>query len=204
MRTYHNFIAGKWTPAASGRTTQTRNPADTREIVAEYAASEAPEALAAIEAAVRAAPAWGDATAVARGRVLSKASQILEARKAELAELLTREEGKTLAEATGEVGRAVDIFRFYGGLSYTLGGRTIPHDLPGNLLYTVRRPVGIVALITPWNFPVAIPAWKLAPALVTGNAVILKPAGVAPALAVELARALHEAGLPKGVLNVVL
>src|SRR4051812_38865971 len=98
MRTYQNFIAGKWTPAASGRTTQTRNPADTREVVAEYAASEAPEALAAIDAAKAAAAAWADTTSVARGRILSKASQIIESRKAELAELLTREEGKTLAE----------------------------------------------------------------------------------------------------------
>jgi aldehyde dehydrogenase (NAD+) len=102
------------------------------------------------------------------------------------------------------VQRAADIFRFYGGLSYTIGGRTIPHDLPGNLLYTTRRPLGVVALITPWNFPVAIPAWKLAPALVTGNAVVLKPAGIAPALSLELARVLHEAGLPKGVLNVIV
>ena len=203
MRTYLNYLNGAWVPARSGKTVQTRNPADTREIVAEYAAGGADDALAAIAAAQRAAPAWADTTAVARGRVLSKASQLIEARKAELAELLTREEGKTLAESTGEVQRAADIFRFYGGLSYTLGGRTIPHDLPGNLLYTVRRPLGVVGLITPWNFPVAIPAWKLAPALVAGNAVILKPAGAAPAPALELARALHDAGLPKGVLNVV-
>ena len=203
MRTYQNFIGGAWTPAASGRTTQTRNPADTREIVAEYPASDAADALAAIAAAQKAAPAWADATAVARGRVLSKASQLLEPRKAELAELLTREEGKTLAEATGEVQRAIDLFRFYGGLSYTLGGRTIPHDLPGNLLYTVRRPLGVVGLITPWNFPVAIPAWKLAPALVAGNAVVLKPAGLTPALSFVLARTLADAGLPAGVLNVV-
>lgn len=204
MRTYQNFIGGDWVPARSGRTTHTRNPADTREIVAEYPAGDATDALAAIAAAERAAPAWADTTPVTRGRVLSKAAQLIEARKAELAELLTREEGKTLAEANGEVQRAADIFRFYGGISYTLGGRTIPHDLPGNLLYTTRRPVGVVGLITPWNFPVAIPAWKMAPALVAGNAVVLKPSGLAPALALELARLLAEAGLPAGVLNVVL
>jgi len=136
--------------------------------------------------------------------VLSRAAHILESRKVALAELLTREEGKTLAEAAGEVQRAVDIFRFFGGLSYTLGGQTLPHDLPGNLLYTRREPLGVVALITPWNFPVAIPAWKLAPALVAGNTVVLKPATPAPALALELARALAEAGLPAGVLNVVV
>ncbi|MCX8157682.1 MAG: aldehyde dehydrogenase family protein [Verrucomicrobiae bacterium] len=203
MRRYQQFIGGEWVPSANGAVLVTRNPADTREIVAEYAAGGQPDARAAIEAAQKAAPAWGAMTPVARGRILSTASNLLDARKKELAALLTREEGKTLAESTGEVQRAVDIFRFYGGLSYTVGGHTIPHDLPGNFLYTRREPLGVVALITPWNFPIAIPAWKLAPALLAGNAVILKPASQAPAMAMELARALAEAGLPKGVLNVV-
>jgi acyl-CoA reductase-like NAD-dependent aldehyde dehydrogenase len=204
MRTYQNFIGGEWAAARSGSTFQTLNPADTREAVAQYPLGNREDAAAAIEAARKAFPAWAATTPVARGRILSKASQILESRRAELAELLTREEGKTLAESTGEVQRAIDIFRFFGGLSYTLGGQTIPHDLPQNLLYTVRQPLGVVALITPWNFPVAIPAWKLAPALVSGNAVVLKPASQAPAMSLELARALAEAGLPKGVLNVVI
>ncbi len=204
MRTYQNFIGGEWVGAASGRTFQTRNPADTREVVAEYPLSGAEDASQAVAAARIALPGWAGMTAVARGRVLSKASQLLEARKPELAELLTREEGKTLAEATGEVQRATDIFRFFGGLSYTLGGQTIPHDLPGNLLYTTRSPLGVVALITPWNFPIAIPVWKIAPALVAGNVVVIKPASQTPALALEIARTLAEAGLPKGVLNVVV
>lgn len=202
-RQYQNFIAGEWVPAKSGNTYTNINPADTREKVAEYAHSGTEEAQAAIEAARKAFPGWSGMTAVARGRVLSKTSQILESRKAELSELLTREEGKTLAESQGEVQRAIDIFRFFGGLSYTLGGQTIPHDLPGNLLYTTRLPLGVVGLITPWNFPIAIPAWKMAPALVSGNAVVIKPASQAPAMTLELAKALHEAGLPKGVLNVV-
>jgi aldehyde dehydrogenase (NAD+) len=199
-----NFIGGDWVPARGGQTFETRNPADAREAVAQYPASGQPDARDAIQAATRAFPAWAAMTAVARGRVLSKASQILDSRKAELSELLTREEGKTLAESNGEVQRAIDLFRFFGGLSYTLGGQTIPHDLPNNLLYTVRQPLGVVVLITPWNFPIAIPAWKLAPALVSGNAVILKPASQAPAMTLELARALHEAGLPKGAMNVVI
>lgn len=203
MRTFQNFIGGDWVGARSGKTFQNLNPADTRETVAAYAHGGQDDARDAIAAATRALPSWSAATPVARGRVLSKASQLLEARKAELAELLTREEGKTLAESTGEVQRTVDILRFFGGLSYILGGQTIPHDLPGNLLYTVRQPVGVVGLITPWNFPIAIPAWKLAPALVSGNAVILKPASQAPAMSLELARVLADAGLPKGVLNVV-
>jgi len=102
------------------------------------------------------------------------------------------------------VQRTADIFRFFGGISYTLGGQTIPHDLPGNLLYTRREPLGVVGLITPWNFPIAIPAWKMAPALVSGNAVIIKPASQAPAMTCEVAKILAEAGLPKGVLNVVI
>jgi aldehyde dehydrogenase (NAD+) len=203
-RTYLNFIGGEWVVVRGGRTHQTRNPADTREIVAEYAVCSRDDVRAAVEAAGQAWPGWATTTAVARGRILSRASQLLESRKAELSELLTREEGKTLAESQGEVQRAVDIFRFFGGLSYTLGGQTLPHDLPGNLLFTVRQPLGVVALITPWNFPVAIPAWKLAPALVSGNAVVIKPASQAPALTLELARALHESGLPKGVVNVVV
>jgi acyl-CoA reductase-like NAD-dependent aldehyde dehydrogenase len=204
MRTQSNFINGEWRPAKSGRTVQNVNPADTREVVAEYPVSGNEEALEAIGAAQAAFAQWRAATPVARGRVLSKASQILETRKAELGEWLTREEGKTLPESLGEVQRAIDIFRFFGGLSYTIGGQTIPHDLPGNLLYTVRQPLGVVALITPWNFPIAIPAWKLAPALVSGNTVVIKPASQAPGMTLELARALHEAGLPKGVLNVVV
>ncbi len=204
MREYLNFIGGEWVPAKDGRTRVNTNPADNREKVAQYALGGAAEAAGAVECASRALAGWKAATPVARGRILSKTSQILESRKAELAELLTREEGKTLMESLGEVQRAVDIFRFFGGLSYTLGGQTIPHDLPGNLLYTSRLPLGVVALITPWNFPVAIPAWKLAPALLAGNTVVLKPASQAPALSLELARALMEAGLPKGVLNVVV
>jgi acyl-CoA reductase-like NAD-dependent aldehyde dehydrogenase len=204
MRSYQNFIGGAWAGAKSGRTFQNKNPADTREVVAEYPSSSGDEAQQAIDAAARAFPAWAAMTPVARGRVLSKTSQVLESRKAELAELLTREEGKTLAESTGEIQRAIDIFRFFGGLSYTIGGQTLPHDLPNNLLFTRREPLGVVALITPWNFPVAIPAWKLAPALVSGNSVVIKPASQAPALTLELAKALDEAGLPKGVLNVVI
>ncbi len=203
MRTYQNFIGGEWISAASGKTFTNQNPADTREAVASYQQSGQVETAAAVAAAQAAFAGWAAMTSVARGRILSKASQLLEAKKSELAELLTREEGKTLAEATGEVQRSADIFRFFGGLSYTIGGQTIPHDLPQNLLFTKREPLGVVGLITPWNFPIAIPAWKLAPALVSGNAVVLKPASQAPAMSLELAKVLAEAGLPKGVFNIV-
>jgi len=201
---YQNFIGGEWVAATSGKRFQVTNPADAREVVSDYPVSGQTEAVAAVQAAQKAFPQWQQMTPVARGRVLSKASEILASRKAEYAALLTREEGKTLMESTGEVQRAADIFRFFGGLSYTLGGQTIPHDFPNNLLYTVRQPLGVVALITPWNFPIAIPAWKLAPALIAGNAVVIKPASQSPALTLELAKVLDEAGLPKGVLNVVI
>src|SRR5438445_3534226 len=204
MRTYLNLIEGEWRAAKSAKTFQTVNPADKRETVAEYPLSGKEDASEAIEAAKKSFPGWSAMTPVARGRILSKASQILDSRKAELSELLTREEGKTLAESTGEVQRAIDIFRFFGGISYTIGGQTLPHDAPNNLLFTTRQPLGVVGLITPWNFPIAIPAWKMAPALLVGNTVVIKPATQAPALTLELARALHEAGLPKGVLNVVV
>jgi aldehyde dehydrogenase (NAD+) len=203
-QTCPNFIDGEWRPARSGAITQSRNPADTRQVVATYSVGNVIDAQDAIAAAICAFPVWGATSPVARGRFLSRAAQILESRKGELAELLTREEGKTVAESSGEVQRAIDIFRFFGGLSYTLGGQTLPHDLPHNLLYTTRQPLGVVGLITPWNFPIAIPAWKLAPALLAGNTIVLKPATQAPAMSLELARALAEAGLPKGVLNVVV
>jgi len=204
MRNYQNFIGGQWQAGVDSRMLENRNPADQRDVVARYAMAGAAEAQAAIESARRAFPAWSAATAVARGRILSKTAQIIEARLAELAELLTLEEGKTLAESKGEVQRAADIFRFFGGLSYLWGGQVIPHDLPGNLLYTRREPLGVVGLITPWNFPIAIPAWKLAPALLCGNCVVLKPASPAPAMAMELAKALAEAGLPAGALSVLV
>jgi acyl-CoA reductase-like NAD-dependent aldehyde dehydrogenase len=201
---YNNFIGGSWLPADSGHSYRNANPADTREVVAAYPLSGQADAEAAIDAAKTAYADWAATTPVARGRILGRASQIIETRKIELAAQLTREEGKTHSESLGEIQRTADIFRFFGGLSYQLGGQTIPHDLPNNLLYTRREPLGVVGLITPWNFPAAIPAWKLAPALVCGNTVVLKPASQAPAMALELAKALAEAGLPNGVFNVVI
>lgn len=203
MRKELNYIGGEWVSAKSGRTFEILNPADTREVVAEYPASGKEDVIDAVNCARDAFKKWSGMTAVARGRYLSRASWILDGRKEELARELTREEGKTYAESLAEVQRAIDIFRYYGGLSYTLGGQTIPHDQPDNLLYTVREPIGVFGLITPWNFPIAIPAWKLAPALVCGNTVVLKPATQAPGMAIALAKALAEAGLPAGVLNVV-
>ena len=204
MKEYKNFIDGEWVSAVSSDTFSNHNPADTREEVTSYAKGGRADAQSAIAAAAAAFPGWRATTAPARGKILSAVANILAGRKDELAETLCREEGKTKVEAGMEVGRTVDIFRFMAGLSYTIGGSVVPHDLPNNLLFTKREPLGVVALITPWNFPIALPAWKLAPALVSGNTVVHKPASMAPAMALEMAKAFDEAGLPKGVLNVVV
>jgi aldehyde dehydrogenase (NAD+) len=204
MRKYENFIDGSWAGSQGGKRYQTINPADQREKVADYPLSGAEETRQAIAAAQKAFETWSRATSPARGRILARAALLIEGRKAELAELLTREEGKTLGESLGEVQRTIDIFRFFGGLSFITGGQTIPHESPGNFLYTIRQPLGVVGMITPWNFPIAIPGWKLAPALISGNTVVIKPASQTPSMTLELAKALEEAGLPKGVLNVVV
>jgi alpha-ketoglutaric semialdehyde dehydrogenase len=146
-------------------------------------------------------PAWAKTPAPARGAILDKASQIITTRLDEMARTLTREEGKTLAEARGEVLRARDIFKYYSGEGWRYGGQMLPSSVHNELLYTRREPLGVVSIITPWNFPIAIPAWKIAPALVYGNTVIFKPAEDAPLTALMLIEALLEAGLPSGVIN---
>ena len=147
MKQYQNFINGEWVPAASGDTFTNHNPADTREAVAEYAKGGTADAQAAVEAAQAAFPGWRDTTPPARGKILSAVANILASRQGELAELLCREEGKTKIEAGMEVGRTVDIFRFMAGLSYTIGGQVVPHDLPNNMLYTKREPLGVVVIV---------------------------------------------------------
>jgi acyl-CoA reductase-like NAD-dependent aldehyde dehydrogenase len=157
----------------------------------------------AIQAARSAFPAWSKTPAPARGAILDKASQILTSRLDEIAAALTREEGKTLAEAKGEVTRARDIFKYYAGEGWRYGGQVLPSVVNDELLYTRREPLGVVSIITPWNFPIAIPAWKIAPALIYGNTVVFKPAEDAPLTALMLVEALVEAGLPSGVINFV-
>ena len=147
---------------------------------------------------------WSHTPAPVRGKILFRALDILRTRVDELAETLTREEGKTIADSRGEVQRAMNILEFTAGEGRRLGGATIPSELPNNFIYTVRQPIGVVALITPWNFPVAIPIWKIAPALVAGNTVVFKPAELTPLCAVRLIEIFEEAGIPPGVLNLVL
>jgi aldehyde dehydrogenase (NAD+) len=195
-----HLIAGEWL----GEPERTReNPARPGEVVAEIAAGGDAEVEAAIEAAQAAFPAWRRTPAPARGAIVTRAAELLAARKDQVARDLTAEEGKTLTEATGEVQRSIDILRFFGGEGWRIGGEQLPSSVPSTHLYTVKEPLGVVGLITPWNFPIAIPTWKLAPALVAGNAVVMKPASLVPVSVQHLAQALIEAGLPAGVLNIV-
>ena len=187
-----------------GADRERRNPADARELVVRFPAGTPAEVAAAVEAASTAAKAWAAAPAPERGAVLTRAAAILESRVAEVARDLTREEGKTIAESTGEVRRAVDVLRYYGGEGWRLTSETIPSAARHQMLFTKREPLGVVGVITPWNFPIAIPAWKIAPALVAGNTVVFKPASVTPLTAFHLVTALSDAGLPAGVLNLVL
>jgi alpha-ketoglutaric semialdehyde dehydrogenase len=195
-----NLIAGEWVGEPQ---TERRNPARPDEVVAVSPSSSAETVSDAIAAAEAAQPAWGDMAPAARGAILMDAADILRQRHTDVAKDLVREEGKTLAEAKGEVRRAIDVLRYFGSAGWRLTGETTPSAFPNTLVYTRREPLGVIGLITPWNFPIAIPSWKLAPALVSGNTVVLKPADLTTLTAMNLVTALVDAGLPAGVLNLV-
>lgn len=196
-----NLIGGEWT-AGVGASANV-NPSDLDDVVGHYAQGTAADVDAAVAAARRAQPAWAR-NPQRRADVLDRAGRLIEARRDELGRLLSREEGKTLAEGVGEVNRAAQIFRFFAGEVLRLGGEALDSVRPGIDVEVRREPLGVVGLITPWNFPIAIPAWKVAPALAFGNAVVLKPADLTPASAHALAAILHEAGVPAGVFNLVM
>jgi aldehyde dehydrogenase (NAD+) len=203
MQQFKNYIAGEWVDAASGATFENRNPADADDLIGSFPLATKEDVEQAIATANEALPAWANLPPPARGVILDKTAQILDARQDELAKALTREEGKTFAEAKGEVLRARDIFKYYAGEGWRAGGQVLPSNITGELLYTRREPLGVIALVTPWNFPIAIPVWKMAPALAYGNTVVFKPASLVPHSAVLLVEALIQAGLPKGVVNLV-
>lgn len=202
-KTWGNFIGGEWVAAASGDTFESRSPANVQEVVGRFAASDERDVMAAIQAAQDAFPAWRDTNAIARSVILLKAADILAARQQEIGRELSHEEGKTLKEGIGETGRAIQILRYFAGDAQQPNGEHYPSMNPDTLLYTTREPLGVVGVITPWNFPIAIPAWKIAPALAYGNTVVFKPASATPLLAARFVEALAEAGLPAGVLNLV-
>ena len=199
---FKNLIGGEWVEGP--RVSRNINPSDTRDVVGEFAQADAAQAKQAIAAATRAQSAWGLSTPQQRFDILDAAGAEILARKAELGDLLAREEGKTLPEAIGEVVRAGNIFKFFAGEALRAGGDVVPSVRPGVGVEVTREPVGVVGLITPWNFPIAIPAWKIAPALAYGNAVVLKPADLVPGSAWAIADILHRAGLPAGVFNLVM
>ncbi|MEW5978164.1 MAG: aldehyde dehydrogenase family protein [Acidobacteriota bacterium] len=202
-QTYGNFVAGEWVNSSSGKTFDSTNPANIDDVVARYQSSTAEDVRNSFEVALKAQSSWASVPAPHRGTILMRAAELLEKRADSVAVEMTREEGKTLPEAKGEVARAVNIFRYFGGEGARLCGETVPSEREGVFAFTFRKPLGVVTLLTPWNFPIAIPAWKMAPALVAGNAVVIKPASLAPLCTIRLIEALSEAGLPKGVVNMV-
>jgi len=202
-KTWGNYIGGEWIPSESGKTFESRNPANTNELIGEFASSTKVDVDNAIQAASDAAAGWRDTTAIARATILFKAAEILASRQADVGRELAREEGKTLKEGIGETGRAVQILRYYAGDIQQPDGEHYPSANPNTLLYTTREPLGVVGIITPWNFPIAIPAWKIAPAIAYGNTVVFKPASATPLLAARFIEALADAGLPAGVANLV-
>lgn len=198
-----NFINGEWVTSRTAKIVERRNPANTDDVVARLPLSTREEMKQAIVAAKTAYPAWRETPAPLRGKILFEAARRMQEQKEELARTLTREEGKALKDALGEVQRAINITEFMAGEARRLNGETMPSELPRNFSYTIRQPLGVVGAITPWNFPVAIPVWKIAPALVCGNTVVFKPATFTPLTAMKVVEIFDEAGLPPGVLNLV-
>src|SRR4051812_12789600 len=202
MLMFNSLIDGEW--LSDGARAPNVNPSDTKDIVGEAVRGTRAQAEAAIAAAKAAFPAWSRSTPQARYDILKKASDEILARKDELGRLLSREEGKTLPEGIGEVARAGQIFGFFAGEALRMSGDILASVRPGVGVEVTREPVGVIGLITPWNFPAAIPAWKVAPAIAYGNCVVLKPADLVPATAHALGEIVSRAGLPGGVFNLVM
>jgi aldehyde dehydrogenase (NAD+) len=197
-----NYINGEWVNGPSW--TPNRNPSDLSDVIGEYAQADKAQTIAAIEAAKRAFPAWSIGSIQERANLLDKVGSDILARKDEIGRLLSREEGKTLPEGVGETVRAAHIFKFFAGEVLRLTGEKVPSVRPGVDVEITREPIGVVGLITPWNFPIAIPAWKIAPALAFGNTIVFKPAQWTPGCAWTLAEILANAGVPAGVFNLVM
>ena len=202
MGAHQNFIAGEWVDGPS--VTRDINPSNTNDLVGEYVQADAAQTNAAIEAAHAAFPAWSRTTPQERHDILLRASTEILARREELGRLLSREEGKTLAEGIGEATRAGQIFDFFAGEALRIPGEKFASVRPNIDIEVTREPLGVVGIIAPWNFPLAIPAWKIAPALAYGNTVIFKPADLVPGCAHALSEIIVRAGVPKGVFNLVV
>ena len=199
-----NYVAGEWRPSAGGKTYEKCNPANPTDVVGEFPASNADDVDAAVTAAAEAFPAWSRMPAAQRAGHLMKAADVLESRVEEIASDMTREMGKPIREARMEAARGAQILRFFAGEAWRPKGELFEQSATGSAVYTMRRPLGVVGLITPWNFPAAIPLWKTAPALVYGNTVVIKLAQEAPLTGLHIAECFAEASLPAGVLNVLV
>ena len=197
---FRNYINGEW---VDGPTFENRNPANTDEIVGLFVKGTGDDVHRAADAAQAAFAGWANMPGPARGALLFKVADILEKKFDQLGEEMCREEGKTLPEAKGEVRRAINIFRYFGSEGSRLPGHLVPSERDRVHMFAIRKPIGVIGLINPWNFPIAIPAWKLAPALICGNTVIIKPASVSPLSSWRIVEACHEAGIPKGVVNFI-
>ena len=202
-KTYNNYINGKWSASMSGKVTESTNPANKKEIVGYIQQSDKKDLDQAVEAAAKAQKLWRKMSGAARGDLLYKVANILESKLDEIAEAMTREMGKTPPESKGETARGVAILRYYAGEGMRPVGDVIPSTDAGALMYTTRVPLGVVGVISPWNFPVAIPIWKMAPALIYGNAVVLKPAQETAVTAAKVMECFDMAGFPEGVVNMV-
>jgi alpha-ketoglutaric semialdehyde dehydrogenase len=202
-KVYKNFIGGEWVESRTGRTFENQNPADTRDVVGIFQASDKTDVDDAVAAAKAAFEKWRLMPAPRRGEIIFRASEILTQRKEDCARDMTREMGKVLNEARGDVQEAIDTGYFMAGEGRRLFGNTVPSELPSKFAMSIRVPIGVVGMITPWNFPMAIPSWKLFPALICGNTCVIKPAEDTPLSTFNLVRALVDAGLPKGVVNIV-
>ncbi len=198
-----NLIGDHWVPAASGATFTSVSPANHDDVIGEFPASGPQDVDAAVEAAKAAYPAWSLMPAPKRGEILFKVARLLAEHKEELSRLMTREMGKVLAEARGDVQEAIDVAYYMAGEGRRLFGQTVPSEMPDKFAMAIRRSIGVVGIITPWNFPVAIPGWKLFPALICGNTAVIKPASDTPACLVRFVELLMEGGIPAGVVNLV-
>src|SRR5687768_5088227 len=203
VTTYGNYIDGEWKPSASGDTFENRNPANTDDLIGAFPRSNRSDVEAAIESARRAYETWRHVPAPVRAEMLYKAAQLIAARKEEFARDMTREMGKVLNETRGDVQEAIDMTFYMAGEGRRMFGHTVPSELRNKFAMSVRQPLGVCSIITPWNFPMAIPSWKIIPALVCGNTVVFKPASQTPLSAVNFVKVLEEAGIPRGVVNMV-
>ncbi|MFW6040771.1 MAG: aldehyde dehydrogenase family protein [Thermoplasmatota archaeon] len=203
VKKFKNYIDGEWINSERNTTFKNLNPANVNDFIGEFQRSSKEDVEYAVEAASESREEWASTPPPKRGNILIDTAKILEKKKDELVKTLTREEGKTLSESAGEVQRAIDIFFYYGSKARDLGGEIKYGSTKNKKIFTQKNPIGVVGIITPWNYPIAIPTWKIAPALMTGNSVIFKPATLAPNISRKLVQSLIDAGIPDGVINYI-